>query len=181
MNGRSRHPQSQRLVERGNSVVQQLDKRLSIKNSSDWSSGINPVMLAINTSIAKSINKTPFEVVFGQYPRADDDIWKSIFNHQQQGDVNKIILEDLSDKISNVAKETDYTDSELISAQDGNNQLKINEKTISVEYQKVDNVSDDAPKNTVIDQAADIERTESAVDDINLSINPEFNDCYRRV
>ena len=70
-------------------------------------------MLATNTSIAKSINKTPFEIVFGQRPRTDDDSWKSIFNHQQQGDMNKIILEeDLPDEIANIVKETNYVDSE---------------------------------------------------------------------
>ena len=135
-------------------------------------------MLAINTSIAKSINKTLFKVVFGRHPRTDDDIWKSIFNHQQQGDINKIILEeDLPDEIANIVKGTDYADSELISAQDDNNQLKINEKTISIEYQKVD----DAPQNTIFDQEEDIEKTESADCVIDLNINPEFNDRHRRI
>ena len=154
----------------------------STNNSSDWPSGLGPVMLAINTSIAKSINKTRFEVVFGQHPRTDDDIWKSIFSEQQQGDINKIILEeDLPGEIANIVEETNYADPELISAQGDNDRLKTNEKTISVECQKVDDAGDDAPQNTIIDHEEDIDRTESTADAINLNINPQFNDRHRRV
>lgn len=32
----------------------------------------------MNTSIAKTTNKTPYEVVFGQRPRSDFEIWKII-------------------------------------------------------------------------------------------------------
>ncbi|CAF1443236.1 unnamed protein product [Rotaria sp. Silwood1] len=38
--------------------------------------GLAPVVYAINTSDAKSINKTPYEVVFGQKPRSDFEVWK---------------------------------------------------------------------------------------------------------
>ena len=80
INGRPRHPQSQGLVERGNSVVQQMiGKWLNANNTLDWSSSLGPVMYAINTSIAKSINKTPFEIVFGQRPRTEDDAWRKFF------------------------------------------------------------------------------------------------------
>jgi hypothetical protein len=54
VNGRPRHSQSQGLVERGNSVVQQLiGKWLSSNNCLDWPSALGPVMLSINTSIAE--------------------------------------------------------------------------------------------------------------------------------
>jgi hypothetical protein len=38
--------------------------------------GLAPVVYAMNTSGAKSINKTPYEVVFGQKPRSDFEMWK---------------------------------------------------------------------------------------------------------
>lgn len=67
-------------MERSNSVVRQLlGKWFSTNNSLDWPSGLGTVMFAINTSIAKSTNKTPFEVVFGQHPRTEDDVWKKYF------------------------------------------------------------------------------------------------------
>ncbi|CAF4625883.1 unnamed protein product, partial [Rotaria sp. Silwood2] len=185
VNGRPRHPQFQGLVERSNSVVQQLlGKWLSTSNSSDWPSGLGPVMLAINTSIAKSINKTPFEVVFGQHPRTDDDIWKSIVNHQQQDDTNKIILdEDLPDDIAKIVKETDYADSELISDQDDNDneRLKTNEKMTTAEYQKEDHVSDDEQQETIVDHEECIDGTESTVNDGSLNINLISNGRHRRV
>jgi hypothetical protein len=109
INGRPRHPQSQGLVERSNSVVRQLlGKWFSTNNSIDWPSGLVTVMFAINTSIAKSTNKTPFEVVFGQHPRTEDDVWKNILNCEQQSCINKMILEeDLPVEIANIIKEMD--------------------------------------------------------------------------
>lgn len=79
VNGRPRHPQSQGLVERGNAVVQQLlGKWMDANATADWPSGLGPVMFAINTSIARTINQTPFEVVFGQQPRVDNEIWEKL-------------------------------------------------------------------------------------------------------
>ncbi|CAF4510355.1 unnamed protein product, partial [Rotaria socialis] len=49
INGRPRHPQSQGLVERANTVVQK-----------------SPVMLAINNCVSQSTQNTPCEMVFGQ-------------------------------------------------------------------------------------------------------------------
>ncbi|CAF4957059.1 unnamed protein product, partial [Rotaria socialis] len=79
INERPRHPQSQGLVERGNAVVQQLlGKWLDTNVTNDWPSGLGPIMFSINTSVARTINPTPFEVVFGQQPRTDDYTWKCI-------------------------------------------------------------------------------------------------------
>ncbi|CAF3493417.1 unnamed protein product, partial [Rotaria sordida] len=113
------------------------------------------------------VPKTPFEVVFGQHSRIDDDMWKSIFNHQQQSDINKIILEeDLPDEIANIVKETDYVDFELISAQgdNDNDRLKTNEKMTNAEHQK-----------------ECIDETELTVDDGSSNINVKSNDRHRRV
>ena len=57
INGRSRHPQSQGLIERGNAGVQQLLRKwLDTNDTTDWSSELCPVMYAINTNMAKTIN-----------------------------------------------------------------------------------------------------------------------------
>ncbi|CAM4967610.1 unnamed protein product [Rotaria socialis] len=82
INERPRHPQSQGLVERGNAVVQQLlGKWLDTNVTNDWPSELGPIMFSINTSVARTINPTPFEVVFGQQPRTDDYTWKCIVVH----------------------------------------------------------------------------------------------------
>jgi len=60
-------------------VVQQLlGKWLDTNNTTDWPSGLGPTMFAINTSVSRTIKKTPFEIVFGQQPRTDDHAWKCI-------------------------------------------------------------------------------------------------------
>ncbi|CAF4388668.1 unnamed protein product [Rotaria magnacalcarata] len=98
INGRPRHPQSQGLVERGNAVVQQLlGKWLDTNVTTDWPSGLGPVMYAVNTSVARTINQTPFQVVFGQQPRTDDYTWKCIEAHlknKKQDEENYIMLEE---------------------------------------------------------------------------------------
>ncbi|CAF4580555.1 unnamed protein product [Rotaria socialis] len=59
INGRSRPPHSQGLAERGTAVVQQL----------------------LGKCVARTINQSPFEVVFGQQPRTSDYTWKCIVVH----------------------------------------------------------------------------------------------------
>ena len=137
----------------GNSVAQQLlGKGLSTNNSSDSPSGLGQVMLAIDTSLSKSINKISLAVVFGQHSRIHDDVWKFIFNHQQQCDINQIILEeDSPDEIVNIVKETDYADSESISVQGDTNLLEKNKKTILAKYKNSNHMGDDAPQNTIVD------------------------------
>jgi hypothetical protein len=109
INGRPRHPQSQGLAERGNAVVQQmLGKWLDTNVTTDWPSGLGPVMFAINTSIARTINKTPFEVVFGQRPRADDYVWKSIEGQLKNKQTKDVVYEeDLPDDIFEITKPAD--------------------------------------------------------------------------
>lgn len=116
INGRPRHPQSQGLVERGNAVVQQmLGKWLSANTTKDWPSGLGPVMFAINTSIARTIKKTPFEVVFEQTPRMDDDAWRSVVSqltkqqsdetHETNDDKSDLLEENLPLDVAEVIKE----------------------------------------------------------------------------
>ena len=70
INGRPRHPQSQGLVERGNATLCDiLGKFMADQNSSDWTMCLLPAVYAMNTSLARGVNTTPYEIVFGQKPR----------------------------------------------------------------------------------------------------------------
>ena len=70
---------------------------------------LDPVMFAMNSSIARTSNQTPFEVVFGQQPRMDDHVWKCIKSHlkdKQHDEPNHIILEeDLPADIFDIIKQ----------------------------------------------------------------------------
>ncbi|CAF2081135.1 unnamed protein product [Rotaria magnacalcarata] len=74
LNGRPRHPQSQGLVERGNSTLCDiLGKFMQDRDTSHWVSCLLPAIYSMNTSLAQGIKHTPFEVVFGQRPRIEDE------------------------------------------------------------------------------------------------------------
>ena len=40
--------------------------------------GLGPVVYSIDTSVSKTTNKMPFEIVFGQRPKSDFQMWKII-------------------------------------------------------------------------------------------------------
>lgn len=83
INGRPRHPQSQGLVERGNATLCNiLGKYMEDRGVSTWTTCLPPVIFSINTSLARGVNMVPYEIVFGQKPRLDFDLWKSI---EEQG------------------------------------------------------------------------------------------------
>ena len=193
INGRPRHPQSQGLVERGNSVVQQMiGKWLNANNTLDWPSSLGPVMYAINTSIAKSINKTPFEIVFGQHPRTEDDAWKKILRHQQQSDPDAILLEeDLPDDVIAVIENTVYVDYESdvdpainndIKTIDGDNQVQLNDDN---QAQLNDNnqiqMNDDNLQNIIIDHEECIGEVPPKQDNEMLSINLKCGDRHQKL
>ncbi|CAF1532838.1 unnamed protein product [Adineta ricciae] len=93
INGRARHPQSQGLVERANAVVQHmLGKWLDVNDTSDWRSGLGPVMLAINNCTPQSTKKTRDEVVFGQSLKIDHEFWLEL--HKTSATSDSIINEE---------------------------------------------------------------------------------------
>ena len=76
LNGRPRHPQSQGLVERGNSTLcDVLGKFMQDRDTNHWVSCLLPAVYSMNTSLAQGIKHTPFEVVFGQKQRLNMTLW----------------------------------------------------------------------------------------------------------
>ena len=45
-------------------------------------------MLAINSCISQSIQKTPYEMVFGQSVRHDQEFWKEIHKQSTENSIN---------------------------------------------------------------------------------------------
>ena len=70
--GRPRHPQSQGLIERGNRILKGKPSKWMQRNRSTlWSQGLDDIVYAMNTSYCCVTNFTPYELVFGQKPRAN--------------------------------------------------------------------------------------------------------------
>ena len=85
INGRLRHPQTQGLVERGNATLCQiLGKLMENRKTTAWSICLPPTLYSMNTSLARGVQMTPYEIVFGQKPRADYDSWKLIDEQSKQ-------------------------------------------------------------------------------------------------
>ena len=159
----------------------------------DWPSSLDPVMYAINTSIAKSINKTPFEIVFGQHPRTEDDAWKKILRHQQQSDPDAIFLEeDLPDDVIAVIENTVYVDYEsdvdpainndIKTIDGGDNQVQLNDDN---QAQLNDNnqiqMNDDNLQNIIIDHEECIGEVPPKQDNEMLSINLKCGDRHQKL
>ena len=76
MNGRPRHSQSQGLVERGYSTVQEKiaaiknDEGFAGKMSFPWVSWLPRIMYSINTQVHTTAKEMPYKLVFGQNPRS---------------------------------------------------------------------------------------------------------------
>lgn len=70
VNGRPCHPQSQGLVERGNTTLCDiLGKFMQDRNTNNWISCILPTVYSMKTSLAQGIKRTPLEIVFGPRSR----------------------------------------------------------------------------------------------------------------
>jgi transposase InsO family protein len=100
LNGLPRHPQTQGLVERGNSTLCDiLGKLMHDRNTNHWTSCLLPAIYSMNTSLAQGIRHTPFEIVFGQKPRVDLTLWQSIAeqNIEDEDDLPQSIREQLNE------------------------------------------------------------------------------------
>ena len=68
--GRPRHPQSQGAVERANAILKKkLAKWMEFNGSKRWTKGLL-VTHAMNVSVCRVTNCTPYELVFNQKPRS---------------------------------------------------------------------------------------------------------------
>ena len=69
--GRARHPQSQGSVERANQDVEiMIGKWMMIHDATEWSVGIYMVAYQKNNRWHRTIKTTPYNLVYGQNPRA---------------------------------------------------------------------------------------------------------------
>lgn len=68
--GSPRHPQSQGSVERGNAILKtKLAKWMEYNRSKRWTEGLPIVTRAMNVSICRVTNCTPYELVFNKNPQ----------------------------------------------------------------------------------------------------------------
>ncbi|CAF2044692.1 unnamed protein product [Rotaria magnacalcarata] len=79
LNGKIPPVEAQVLIDHDNrTLVIALEKWMQHNHTDNWSKGLGPVVYAINTSVVKITNKTPYEVIFGEGLRSDFEIWKAI-------------------------------------------------------------------------------------------------------
>ncbi|CAM2727381.1 unnamed protein product [Rotaria socialis] len=77
LNGKIPPVEAQVLIDHDNrTLVIALEKWMQHNHTDNWSKGLGPVVYAINTSVVKITNKTPYEVIFGEGLRSDFEIWK---------------------------------------------------------------------------------------------------------
>lgn len=69
----SRHPQANGLVERLNrTILPMMQSSIENLDGSDWDKHIKKLERDINTTINKTTNKSPFELLYGYLPRFED-------------------------------------------------------------------------------------------------------------
>ena len=79
INGKPLQSQSQGLVERGNATLRSiLGKYMADRHTASWAECLLPAVFSMNTSLVRGADTAPYEIVFGQKPRLDFDLWKSI-------------------------------------------------------------------------------------------------------
>ena len=69
-----------------------------------WSEGLPPVIFAINTRTTATAKKTPYQLVFGQDPRADYHHWREVHDASLSGIVE---IDDL--QIESVKQLTEFS------------------------------------------------------------------------
>ncbi|CAF1377457.1 unnamed protein product, partial [Didymodactylos carnosus] len=112
-------------------------------------------MLAINTSIAKTMKKTPFEMVFCQQPRSDEDFWKCIQQQMKENDANNSAISDIENGIMleenlplDAATLFEEFDKTVSQSDNDNDDLLYN-------HNKSDNEEDNDNNNSVINYPVD--------------------------
>lgn len=82
-------------------------------STNHWSEGLSSVIFAINTRMSHITKKTPYQLVFGQEPRANIHHWKSLHDTAV---INDVEMDDLLiDKIGTVNNEIVMKESAIAS------------------------------------------------------------------
>ncbi|CAF0978657.1 unnamed protein product [Rotaria sordida] len=152
LNGRPRHPQSQGLVERGNSTLCDiLGKFMQDRNTSQWSTCLLPAIYSMNTSLAQGIKHTPFEVVFGQKPRLNMILWQSIADQGIEDE------EDLPLPIRKQLKEIpnrDVTENEDSASSIPSNNIQVEQQSTLANHITTNDLADENnDENNIRDEA----------------------------
>ncbi|CAM4825935.1 unnamed protein product [Rotaria magnacalcarata] len=102
LNGKITPVEARALIEHDNrTLVIALEKWMQHNHTDNWSKGLGPVVYAINTSLVKITNKTPFEVIFREGLRSDFEIWKAISQSVHHCDISNTGAGDDSNDLQN--------------------------------------------------------------------------------
>ncbi|CAF2059664.1 unnamed protein product [Rotaria magnacalcarata] len=102
LNGKIPPVEARALIEHDNrTLVIALEKWMQHNHTDNWSKGLGPVVYAINTSLVKITNKTPFEVIFREGLRSDFEIWKAISQSVHHCDISNTGAGDDSNDLQN--------------------------------------------------------------------------------
>lgn len=75
IHGRARHPQTQGLIERGNQTIKKSLAKIKLeRKTKDWPSLLQELMVALNTTVTRTIRMTPYHAVFNQQANIEDQI-----------------------------------------------------------------------------------------------------------
>ena len=116
--GSPRHSESNGSVERVNQTVQKkLAGWMKTNNSKHWSIGCKLVQWRVNTQHHRTINDTPYHLVYGQHPRIgisnlpiSDDVMKNLVTEAQ---LNNVYTEFADEPINKLAPLPDSFQAEV--------------------------------------------------------------------
>ena len=126
INGRSRHPQSQGLIEQANGTVETMLRvmRSDAGDSFGWPDAIPQIMYAINTTLQHAIRMSPYEAVYGKKPN-NESVFGVEDEESVEGRIDGVIQEEnLSSKFFQDTK-TDSSSEAKTSAEESSTEARI--------------------------------------------------------
>ena len=84
-----------------------------------WSEGLAPVIFAINTRTTATTKKTPFQLVFGQDPRADSHYWRAVHDASLTGlvEIDDLLIDTIQKPSQSPANEPKRSVSFVVSVE----------------------------------------------------------------
>lgn len=73
------HPQSQGALERFHQTLKNMMEAYCFEESKDWDEGVHLLLFAVRESVHESLGFSPFELVFGHFPRGPLKLLKEIW------------------------------------------------------------------------------------------------------